>query len=119
MLIDKSKMAVVICFSFLNRRNQLTNLKLRFLLKTANKTNLYEQNRSTKTSHDRPIQIVPPLRLPNSDRTLYTIAINQFRAHNKRFVFSFVFRQILQNFRLYLTTVFFLVPWQALQNFKL
>ena len=49
-----------------------------------NKTNFYEQNRSTKTSQDRPTQIVPLPRSPNSDRTLHTIAIDQFRSHTIR-----------------------------------
>ena len=53
MLIDESKMAVDISFSFLNLR-KLTNLKLKLLFKIETQTTLTEQNRSTKTSYDRP-----------------------------------------------------------------
>ena len=58
MLIDESKMAVDSSFIFLNLRKQHTNLKLKLLLKIETRTTLTEQNRSTKTSFDQPIQIV-------------------------------------------------------------
>ena len=61
MLIDESKMAVDSSFSFLNLRKQLSNLKLKLLFKIETHTTLTEQNRSTKTSYDRPIQIVKDL----------------------------------------------------------
>ena len=54
-------MAVDSSFSFLNRRKQHTNLKLKLLFKIDTQTTLTEQNRSSKTSHDRPIQIVKHL----------------------------------------------------------
>ena len=57
MLIDESKTAVDSSFNFLNLRKQHTKLKLKLLLKTETQTTLTEQNRSTKTSYDRPIQI--------------------------------------------------------------
>ena len=60
-------------FSFLNRRKQYNNLKLRQKFKIENKTNLHEQNRSTKTSHDQSIQIV------------HSTAIAQFRSHKTRY----------------------------------
>ena len=72
MLIDESKMTFDSFFSFLNHRKQHTNLKLRILFKTENITNLHEQNRSTKTYYDQPIQIVD------------TTAIAQFRSHTLR-----------------------------------
>ena len=85
MLIDESKMAVDSSFSFLNLRKQHTNLKLKLLCKIETQTTLTEQNRSTKTSYDRPIQIVKDLTAtdqvqvattnyrnrPGSDRPLY------------------------------------------------
>ena len=83
MLIDESKMAADSSFNFLNRRKQHTNLKLRLLFKTENKTNLYEQNRSTETFYDRPIQIVN------------TIAIAQFRLHITKLIPKIL--QLLEN----------------------
>ena len=75
MLIDESKMAVDSSLNYLNRRMQHTNLKLKTSIysKIDNKTNLYLQNRSTKTSHNRPIQIAHCTlsRSINSDRTLW------------------------------------------------
>ena len=61
MLIDESKMAVDRFFSFLNLRKQHANLKLKLLFKIETQNPLTEQNRSTKTSYDRPIQIVKEL----------------------------------------------------------
>ena len=58
MLIDELKMAVDSSFSFLNLRKQHTNLKLTLIFKIETYTTLTEQNRSTNTSYDRPIQIV-------------------------------------------------------------
>ena len=58
MLINESKMAVDSFFSFLNLRKQLTNLKFKLLFKIETHTTLAEQNCSTNTSYDRPIQIV-------------------------------------------------------------
>ena len=58
MLIDESKMAVDSSFSFSNLRKQHTNLKLKLLFKIETHTTLDEQNRSTKTSYNWPIQIV-------------------------------------------------------------
>ena len=86
MLIDESKMAVDSSFSFLNLRKQHTNLKLKLLFKIETQNPLTEQNRSTKTSYDRAIQIVKDLtatdqvqvalytlsRSTNSDRPLYS-----------------------------------------------
>ena len=57
MLIDESKMAVESSFSFLNLRKQYTNLKLKLLFNIETRTTLTEQNRSTKTFYNRPIQI--------------------------------------------------------------
>ena len=54
MLIDESKMAVDSSFSLLNLRKQHPNLKLTLLFKIETQTTLTEQNRSTKTSYDRP-----------------------------------------------------------------
>ena len=85
MLIDESKMAVDSSFSFLNLRKQHTNLKLKLLFKIETHNPFTEQNRSTKTSYDRPIQIVKDLiatdqvqvtpytllQSTNSDRQLY------------------------------------------------
>ena len=50
-------MAVDSFFSFLNFRKQHTNLKLKLIFKIETETTLTEQNRSTKTFHDRPIQV--------------------------------------------------------------
>ena len=57
MVIDESKMAVDSSFSFLNLRKQHTNLKLKLLFNIETRTTLTEQNRSTKTFYNRPIQI--------------------------------------------------------------
>ena len=65
MLIDKSKMAVDSSFSFLNLRKQHTNLKLKLLFKIETQNPLTEQNRSTKTSYDQPIQIIKDLTTTN------------------------------------------------------
>ena len=54
-------MAIDGSFSFLNRRKRHTNLKLKLLFKIDTQTTLTEQNRSSKTSHDRPIQIAKHL----------------------------------------------------------
>ena len=61
MLIDESKMAVDSSFSFLNLRKQHTNLKLTLPFEIEAQNPLTEQNRSTNTSYDRPIQIVKDL----------------------------------------------------------
>ena len=61
MLIDESKIAVDRFFSFLNLRKQHANLKLKLLFKIETQNPLTEQNCSTKTSYDRPIQIVKEL----------------------------------------------------------
>ena len=61
MLIDESKLAVDSSFSFLNLGKEHTNLKLKLLFKIKTQPTLTEQNRSTKTSYDRPIQIVKDL----------------------------------------------------------
>ena len=61
MLIDEPKMAVDSSFSFLNRRNQHTNLDLSTSisdLRLKHRPTFTGQNRSTKTSHNRIIQIV-------------------------------------------------------------
>ena len=58
MLIDELKMAVDSSLSFLNLRKQQTDFKLKLLFKTETQTALTDQNRSTKTSYYRRIQIV-------------------------------------------------------------
>ena len=54
MLIDESKMAVDSSFSCLNLRKQHTNLKLKLVFEIETQNPLTEQNRSIKTSYDRP-----------------------------------------------------------------
>ena len=115
MLIDISKMALDTCFSFLNRRNELTNLKVGFLLKTANKKISTSKIASPKLltidqlrwcHHcDYQIQIAP-----------YTLSrsTNLERTINDSFLVSFLGKSY-KTLRLYLTTVFSLVPWQALE----
>ena len=61
MLIDNSKLAVDSSFSFLNLGKEHTNLKLKLLFKIEIQPILTEQNRSTKTFYDRPIQIIKDL----------------------------------------------------------
>ena len=58
-------MAVDNSFSFLNLRKQHTKLKLTLLFKIETQPTLTEQNRSTKTSYYRPIQIVKDLTVTN------------------------------------------------------
>ena len=70
MLNDESKMAVDSSFSFLNLIKQHTNLKLKLLFKIETQTTLTEQNRSTNTSHDQPIQ-----------HRISQTATAQFRSH--------------------------------------
>ena len=81
MLIDESKMAVDSSFSFLSLRKQHTNLKLKLLFKIETQTTLTEQNRSAKTSYDRPDsnRQKPNHDQPSSARTLHTIAIDQIQ----------------------------------------
>ena len=91
MLIDESKMAVDSSFSFLNLRKQHTYLKLKLLFKIETQDPLTEQNLSTKTSYDRPNQIIKDLitidqvqvapytlsQSTNSDRQLYDYTLHK------------------------------------------
>ena len=65
MLIDESKITVNSSFSVLNLRKQHTNLKLKLLFKIQTQNPLTEQNRSTETSYNRPIQIIKDLTATN------------------------------------------------------
>ena len=67
MLIDESKMRANSSFSFLNRRKRHTNLKLKLLFNIETQQTLTEQNRSSKTSYDRLIQVT---QTPNRDRPI-------------------------------------------------
>ena len=73
MSIDESKMEVASSLSFLNLRKQHTNLELKLLFKIETHTTLTEQNRSTKTSYDQPIQIVNTSPRPSNSGRNYRL----------------------------------------------